>query len=56
MAATVGSVLLVACAVPASSGRVGGVERSVFEAINGLGLDITTVAGGHGASEPWPPA
>lgn len=36
MAATVGSVLLVACAVPASSGRVGGVERSVFEAINGL--------------------
>lgn len=31
-----GLVVLVLCAIPASSGRVGGAERSVFEAINGL--------------------
>jgi undecaprenyl-diphosphatase len=28
--------LFVLCAIPASSGRVGGVERAVFEAVNGL--------------------
>ena len=32
------------------------IAPELLEAINGLGLDITTVAGGHGASEPWPPA
>ena len=26
----------------------------LVEAVNGLGLEVTTVAGGHGASEPWP--
>ncbi|MGZ8631499.1 MAG: phosphatase PAP2 family protein [Actinomycetota bacterium] len=31
-----GLVLLALCVVPASSGRVGGAERVVFEAINGL--------------------
>ena len=31
-----GLAILVICAVPASSGRVGEAERSVFEAINGL--------------------
>jgi membrane-associated phospholipid phosphatase len=31
-----GFALLAACAVPAASGRVGEVERAVFEAINGL--------------------
>ena len=31
-----GLVVLGLCAVPASSGRVGAAERSVFEAINGL--------------------
>ncbi|MGH2629876.1 MAG: phosphatase PAP2 family protein [Actinomycetota bacterium] len=31
-----GSLLLVACAIPASSGDVGGPERSIFEAVNGL--------------------
>jgi len=37
LAALVGGLaLLVICAVPASSGRVGETERSVFEAINGL--------------------
>jgi undecaprenyl-diphosphatase len=35
--ALVGGVgLFVLCAIPASSGRVGGVERAVFEAVNGL--------------------
>ena len=32
------------------------IAPELLEAIDGLGLDITTVAGGHGASEPWPPA
>ena len=32
------------------------IARSCKATIDGLGLDITTVAGGHGASEPWPPA
>ncbi|MET0800800.1 MAG: phosphatase PAP2 family protein [Actinomycetota bacterium] len=36
VAAVCGSLLLVACAIPASSGQVRGPERSVFEAINGL--------------------
>ena len=31
-----GLSLLVLCAMPASSGRVGDIERAVFEAINGL--------------------
>lgn len=31
-----GSGLLALCAIPASSGRVGELERAVFEAINGL--------------------
>ncbi len=31
-----GLALLALCAIPASTGRVGGVERSVFDAINGL--------------------
>lgn len=36
-AALVGGLALLAlCAIPASSGRVGGPERAVFEAINGL--------------------
>ncbi|MGZ8582289.1 MAG: phosphatase PAP2 family protein [Actinomycetota bacterium] len=31
-----GLALLALCAIPASSGRVGGAERAVFESINGL--------------------
>ncbi len=31
-----GLALLLACAIPASSGRVDGAERAVFEAVNGL--------------------
>jgi undecaprenyl-diphosphatase len=35
--------LFVLCAIPASSGRVGGVERAVFEAINGLPDELEPV-------------
>ena len=31
-----GLAVLLVCAIPASSGRVGGAERAVFEAVNGL--------------------
>jgi undecaprenyl-diphosphatase len=42
--ALVGGVgLFVLCAIPASSGRVGGVERALFEAINGLPDELEPV-------------
>ena len=37
-----------------SPGTGGTVPPELVEAVNGLGLEVTTVAGGHGASEPWP--
>jgi glyoxylase-like metal-dependent hydrolase (beta-lactamase superfamily II) len=37
-----------------SPGTGGAPSPELVERINGLGLEITTVAGGHGASEPWP--
>jgi glyoxylase-like metal-dependent hydrolase (beta-lactamase superfamily II) len=37
-----------------SPGTGGAPSPELVEAVNGLGLAVTTVAGGHGASEPWP--
>jgi glyoxylase-like metal-dependent hydrolase (beta-lactamase superfamily II) len=37
-----------------SPGTGGTLSPELIEAIEALGLGITTVAGGHGASEPWP--
>jgi glyoxylase-like metal-dependent hydrolase (beta-lactamase superfamily II) len=37
-----------------SPGTGGTPPPELVEGINGLGLEIKTVAGGHGASEPWP--
>jgi glyoxylase-like metal-dependent hydrolase (beta-lactamase superfamily II) len=37
-----------------SPGTGGTPPPELVEAIDGLGLEVTTVAGGHGASEPWP--
>ena len=39
-----GVTLLVLCAIPASSGRVGSIERRAFEAINGLPDGLESVA------------
>jgi membrane-associated phospholipid phosphatase len=45
--ATVGGLgLVVLCAIPASTGRVGDLERAVFEAINGLPDALEPVAVG----------
>jgi hypothetical protein len=37
-----------------SPGTGGTIPPELVEAVAGLGLDVTTAAGGHGASEPWP--
>jgi undecaprenyl-diphosphatase len=36
VAVAVGAVIFVACAIPATTGRVGALEASIFHAINGL--------------------